>query len=134
MTTFMIDAPALRRIVDELAAGNRQDQGLRGLQGPNAPTAKYFQTGTLTAAGITTLAQSLNPGSEVFYCLVVVFWSVSGQGFYTITPDIPTVTGNGFEIPPGGGVLPIFGMNNIAQFKMIAAAGQTLPWSAAFFV
>lgn len=136
MAGMTLDAPALRKIVEDLAAIIRQDYILRGLQAGNAPLAKYPNYGTVLATALTVpVPQQLTPGNEVFSWLQVTFSDASGAGFYSVTLDVPTATGTtGFPIPAGGGTLWIPGMANIKNFKVIAATGQTMPFAAQLFV
>lgn len=137
-----LNSPGLAKLVAQVAALMRSDAGLRAIQGQNALQARYFdQPGvfsdvgsvSVTGAILYQIAEIERRKSEVFSTLVCVFETSSGSGRYRIDGRAPTPT-IGVQVPSGGVVLTIPGMDNITNFRLMAEAGQTLVFSRYLFI
>lgn len=134
---------AVERAVDVLEAFFKNDRDLRKSQSENEPMANGYQqgsnvngtdtmvvpsSGAQQAAPFTTFLDGQDTTAKKYSYIVVIIFSTSGAGFYSIQKSIiPTQSGTiGIEIPAGGTVLTIPGVVNIENFKMCPATGATL--------
>ncbi len=130
---YVLDAPGLAKLAAQMAAILRADVGLRRLQGGNAPQCKIFTQATLTANAIVLFSETQNQ-NVAYTSAIVMFQDTAGRGRFRIDGGLPSAAGAGFPIPAGGGILPINGINNILNFKMIAETGNTLDFAYGLFV
>ncbi len=130
---LVLDSPGIAKLAAQLAAMLRMDVGLRRTQGGNAPQCKVFRQGTLGVVNIESFIEAANQNVS-YTSAIVMFQDTSGRGRFRIDGGLPAVTGIGFPIPAGGGILPVNGIGNILQFRMIAETGSTLDFSYGLFI
>lgn len=130
---YVLDAPGIAKLAAQMAALLRQDVDLRRTQGGNAPQCKIFTQGTLTAAAIVTFAEAQNQ-NVAYTSAIVMFQDTAARGRFRIDGGLPAASGTGFPIPAGGGILPINGIGNILNFRMIAETGGTLDYAYGLFI
>lgn len=131
-----LEAPGIRKLVDQQALALRQDAELRAVQGANALQAKNFDqpAGGVTGNTLYLITEAQIQSSQKWPLLILTFETASGSGRFRIDGGTPTPT-QGTQIPSGGGfTLTIPGIEQIRNFRMIAEGGQTLLFSRYLFI
>lgn len=144
---YQLDSEGIRKLCEQMAASLRSGADVRGVQGQNAQQAKFFdQPGVATT--YPTEQGGVFPavtGNQVFFFraainrsinffqAIIVFDQASGSGRWRCDGPAPLPT-VGAQVPAGGTVLTIPGLDNIANFKLIAEAGQTLTFASYLFI
>jgi hypothetical protein len=106
---------------------------LRMRQATNAPQCLFEGVGTVIATGFTQIDQAQTSG-QLFSSLRITFTPAAQTGFWSLSGAAPRADGTfGVPIAAGGAVLDISGSTNIRNFKMIAATGNTMPFSFQLF-
>ncbi len=116
----------LQTVVELLTRFVRGDQQLRDEQSANAPLAQGFQQGTIIATAITRF-DAAQSGVTKFSYAVILLEDTAGECRYTLDTSDPSAAGRGHQVPSTGNgfTLTIPGAENVKNFKIIAATGQT---------
>jgi len=80
------------------------------------------------------MTEAANNQQIAFSSALITFKAASGLGYFDVTGGTPAADGSrGLEIAAGGGTLEIEGAENIRNFRVIAATGNTMTFSYLLF-